>query len=131
MIVVRPRREHQVGLPLADLADDLLAHLQRRKQLAVVIVEDDVFDADALAGLDGFGAPPCRERAAAFGLMAGVAVGDRDEADLVAQRGPFRGRAAGADVAVVRVRAERDDVQRRRGRWLLGVRNGVGAIHQQ
>ena len=76
-----------------------------------MIVEDDVLDADAPAGFDGFGTPPRGERAAAFGLMTGVAVGDRDEPHSLAERGPFGGGAAGTDVAVVGMCAERDDVQ--------------------
>jgi hypothetical protein len=66
VVIVRARREHEVGLPLADLPDDLLPDLERRQQLAVVVVEDDVVDADAAAGFDGLGAariaswpPPC------------------------------------------------------------------------
>jgi hypothetical protein len=43
--------------------------------------------------------------------MAGVTVGDRDEPDPVAHGRPFRRNAAGAAVAVVGMRAERDDVQ--------------------
>ena len=46
-----------------------------------MVVEDDVLDADAAAGLLRLGAAPRGQRAAAFRLVAGVAVGDRDEAD--------------------------------------------------
>ena len=45
--------------------------------------------------------------------MAGIAVGDRDELDRVPQRGELRGRAGGADIAIVRMRAERDHANRR------------------
>jgi hypothetical protein len=55
------------------------------------------------------------EGAAAFGLVAGVAVRHRDELDLVPLRRPEGGGAPGVDVAVVRVRAEDDDAQGRVG----------------
>ena len=76
-----------------------------------MIVEDDVLDADAASGFLGFGAPPRRQGAAALGLVPRVAVGDRDEADAMAERGEFRRGAARALVAVVRMRAKRDDVE--------------------
>ena len=50
MVVVGPGREDEVGFPFPDLPDDLLRGLQRGQQLAVVVVEDDVVDADATAG---------------------------------------------------------------------------------
>src|SRR4030095_16318252 len=59
----------------------------------------------------GLGAPPCGECAAAFGLMAGVAVGDGDEPHAMTERGQPRAHAARALIAVVGVRPERDDVQ--------------------
>ena len=115
VVVVRPRREHDVGVPLPDLADDLLAHVHGGHELAVVVVERFVFrDAEPPRRLLR---PPRRrrgERAAAFGLVAGVAVGDGDELDLVAQRGPLGGGAAGLLVAVVGMGAEGDDAEWRR-----------------
>ena len=61
--------------------------------------------------LPGLGAAPRGERAAAFGLMPGVAVGDRDESHAMAERRVFRGHASGPLIAVVRVRAECDDIE--------------------
>ena len=112
MIVVRPRREHEVGLPFADLPDDLLAHLEIGDELAIMVVEHHVLDADAAAGLLRLGAPPHGELAAALLVVTGIAVGDGDEPHLVAERRPFGRRAAGADVTVVGVRTERDDAER-------------------
>jgi hypothetical protein len=66
MVVVRSRGQHQVGLPLAYLADDLLADIEAGHELAVVVVQDDVVDADAAAGFDGFGSTPHRQLTAAF-----------------------------------------------------------------
>ena len=85
--------------------------VERRDQLAVVVVEHDVLDADAAAGFLRLGAAPRRERASALGLMSRVAVGDRDEPHAMAERGVLRRRAAGALIAVVGMRAKRDDVQ--------------------
>ena len=76
-----------------------------------MVVEDDVLDADAAAGFLRLGAAPRRERAATLGLVPGVAVGDRDEPHAMAERGVLRRRAARALIAVVGMRAERDDVQ--------------------
>ena len=87
------------------------ADLQRRQQLAIVVVEDDVVDADATAGFDGLGAPAHGELAAALLVVAGIAVGDRDEADLGARGDPFGGDPPGADVAIVGMGPEGDDAQ--------------------
>ena len=128
MIVVRPRREDEVRVPLPNLPDDLLAHRERRQQLAVVIVEDDVLDADSATGFARFGATPRGERAAAFGLMAGVAVGHRHESHAVAEGRVLRRNASGALIAVVGMRAERDDVQLAiRGRSLRALRGRLRA----
>ena len=91
MVVVGTRAQHEVGIPLPDLADDLLAHLQRGQQLAVMVVKGDVFDADSAAGFRSLGSPPHRQSAAPFALVARVAVRHRDKAHLVPERGPFCG----------------------------------------
>ena len=102
-------------MPLADLPDDLSAHVQIGQQLAVMVVEDDVLDADPTAGLLRLGAPPCAKLRAALLLMAGIAVGDRDEAHVMPGGRPLRGHAACVQIAVVGMRTERDDVQWPRG----------------
>ena len=109
VVVVGPGCQHQIGLPLADLPDDLLTHIEAGHQLAVVVVQDDVVDADAASGLDGFGAPPHGQLPAAFLVVAGIAVGDGDKAHLVAHRRPLGGDAGRPDVAVVGMRAEGDN----------------------
>ena len=78
-----------------------------------MIVEDHVVDADATAGFASLGATAGGQHAAALGLMAGVTIGDSDEAHAVTGSDPLRRRAGSADVAVVRVRAERNDVELR------------------
>ena len=109
VVVVRTGRDHDVGVPLADLADDLNAHIQPGRELAVVVVEHFVVDAQPAARFLGLGPPARGENASAFGLMTRVAVGDGDELDLVAGRGVLGREAARLDVAVVGVRAECDD----------------------
>ena len=89
MIVVRSRRQHEVRLPEPDLPNDFFAWLERRQQLAVVIVQHDVIDADPAAGFLRFRAATRGERATALGLMPGIAIRDRDEANAVPE-----GRAA-------------------------------------
>jgi len=127
MVVVRARGDHEVGLPLADPADHLPAHGERRLQLAVVVVEHLVLgDPQPPPGLLRLGPPPLRERAAALGLVPGVAVRQRDELDRVALRGPQRGRAARVEVAVVGMGAEHDDAQRPDG-----VSRGSGDCDRQ
>ena len=121
MVIVRPRRQHEVGFPQTDLADDLLARFQRRKQLAVVVVEDDVVDPDPASSLLGFRPAPRRERAAAFRLMSRIAVGDGDEADVVSHRGQLRRGAACALIAIVRVGTEGNHIQLAVSAWRLGT----------
>ena len=116
VIVVRSRRQHQVRLPEPDLSNDFFSRLERRQQLAVVIVQHDVVDTDAPSGFLCFGAATRGERATALGLMPGVAIRDRDEANAVPEGRQLRCRAAGLLVAIVLVRAERDDVELSVGR---------------
>ena len=81
MVIVGPRRHHDVGVPLANGADHLPAHFERGHQFAIVVVHDLVFG-DARGG----GPIPAvsaylrlASAAAAHLLVAGVAVGDRNE----------------------------------------------------
>ena len=109
VIVVGPMRDHHVGLPLADLAGDDPAVFQGRQQLAVVDIEHLGFDAQNLGALLDLGRAATGEDGPGHLVVADVAVGHADELDLVAQLGPPRGRAAGFQLAVVRMRAEDDD----------------------
>ena len=76
MIVIRAGCNDNVSFPLADLADNLLADFQGRQELAVVVIEDFVFDADASPGLYRFSAPALGECFSAHRLVPGIAVGD-------------------------------------------------------
>ena len=121
VIVVGPRREHEIGIPQPNLPNDLLAHVERGDQLAVVIIEHDVLDADAAPGFLCLGSSPRSEGASAFRLMSCITVGHRHEPDAMPKRGELRGRTAGALVAVIRMGAKRDDVQLAIGRRRLGA----------
>ena len=61
--------------------------------------------------------------------MARVAIGDRDEFHVVAQGGELRRRARGADIAVVRMRAEGDDAKLAIG--ILRRKHGCANQRQQ
>ncbi len=110
MVVKRPRAEHDVRFPFANQADDLLAHFERRQQLAVVVVEPGG-DAQDTGGALHLGLAPLGQRFAGFTPVTNVAVGDGDEFHMVAGRRPQRCRAAGFDLAVVGVRSEADDAE--------------------
>jgi hypothetical protein len=77
--------------------------------LAVVVVEHFIFDADASPGLLRFGAAPIRELFSALRLMPGITVSERDEFDPIAKCGVSGSQASGAEIAVVRMRAESND----------------------
>src|SRR6266852_8504574 len=118
MIVVGAGPDHNVSLPLPDLADDLLADVESRQETTVMVVEHFVFDADSTCGLLCFGTAAHGERASTQRLMAGVAVGQRNEFHFMAERGVLSGESSRAQVAVVRVRAEGYDAYR----FILGLR---------
>ena len=65
----------------------------------------------SLGRLLHFGRAPLGQRSAGHSPVADVAVGDRDELDVMAQRGPLGRHAAGLELAVVRMRAKADDPQ--------------------
>ncbi len=58
-----------------------------------------------------FGLAPLRQRSAGLREMADVAVGQRDELDLVPLRREERRRPRKLQLGIVRMRAERDDAQ--------------------
>ena len=102
VIVVRPRREHEVGVPLRESAGS--SARERRASAAVRRRGYRGRHTRCRCGAPAScasRAPPRRERTPAFGLVAGIAIGDRDEAHAVAERSVLRRRAAGADIAVV------------------------------
>jgi len=75
MIVIRAGCNDNVSFPLADLADNLLADFQGRQELAVVVIEDFVFDADASCRFLRFGTPALGEFLSVLRLVTSVAVG--------------------------------------------------------
>src|SRR6267143_6849072 len=122
MIVVGTWPDHDVSLPLPDFADDLLADLESRQETTVVVVEHFVFDADSPCGLLCFGTAAHGELASAQGLMARVAVSQRNEFHFMAERGVLSGESSRAQVAVVRMRPEGDHAYR----LVLGLRRQSG-----
>ena len=112
MVIPRPVRQDDVGLPFADQAGDLLARLEIRHQLAVVDVEDVRLDAELLVARRDLGLAPLRQRAARLREVSDVAVGQRHQLDLVSLRGHQRCRAPELQLGIVWMRAERDDAQR-------------------
>ena len=83
----------------------------RRQELAVVVVEHDVLDADPAARFPRLRAAPCGQRAAALGLMTGVAVRHRRRIGRGDRARRAWRRASGALIAVVRMGAESDHVE--------------------
>ena len=75
MIVIGARCDDDVRIPLADFANNLLADFKGRQELAVVIIEHFVFDADASPGFLCLGAPALGECFSTHRLVPRVAVG--------------------------------------------------------
>ena len=69
---------------------------------------------DSELGVTGlhFGLPPQRERSAGLGEVADVAVGERDQFDLVPLCREQRGRAFELELGIIRMRPERNNPQR-------------------
>ena len=75
VIVIGARRNDDICIPLADFANNLLAGLKGRQELAVVIIEHFVFDADAPPRFLRFRAPALGECFSTHGLVPCIAVG--------------------------------------------------------
>src|SRR5260370_15349889 len=73
-----------------------------------MVVEHIVLDANTPRGFLCFGTAAHGKLTSALGLMSCVAVGQRDELYLVAQRGEFCSQASCLEVAVVGMRAKSD-----------------------
>ncbi len=134
VVIVRPVGEDDVGPPRADEPHDLPPDLERRLQLAVVVVEDLGLDpVDAGGGLH-FGLPALRQRPSRHPVVADVAVCDRDELHLVAEGRPLRRDAASVELAVVGVGPEGDNpdlpVLRRGHRGGIEIRLDVHRVHR-
>ncbi len=124
MVVVRPVRDDEVGLPLADESGDRPAVFERGEKLAVVDVEDLGLDPEDLGAAPDFRGPSLGEGAAGHFMMADVAVGRADELDLVAELRPAGGRASGGELGVVRMGAEDHDAEGAIGVVLRGGHRG-------
>src|SRR5262245_26759767 len=111
VIIVRPRAEHYVGLPLSDQPGDGPTIFNRRQQLAVVNVQHLRLNAERLGASFHFRRAPERQRPAGHREMADVAVGSRHEFYLVPLRGPLRGHACRFQFAIIRVCAKCDNSQ--------------------
>src|SRR5690606_10390316 len=75
VVIVGPRCDHYVGIPFADLANDLQPDVQSMQQGAIMIVEFLVLYPEALSGLLRHCPPSLSKNASALRLMAGVTVG--------------------------------------------------------
>ena len=83
----------------------------RGQQLAVVVIQHFVSDAQAAPGFLRFGAAALGQFAASHALVAGVAIGDGNKFHGGAQCAEPCRSARGADVAIVGMRAKSDDAQ--------------------
>jgi hypothetical protein len=111
VIIVRPRAEHQIRLVLPDQPDDLLPNVQRRHQFSVVDVEHVDVGSQDLGSLLDFLLAAQRQRPAGLAPVADVAIGHRDELDVVPLSSPHRPDAPGLQFAVVGMGAKADDAQ--------------------
>ena len=111
VVIVGARGEDDVGLPIADQAGDGFSVFEGGHEFAVVIVEDDGFDAQDFGARFDFCGAPLGERSAGRFEMADVAVGDGDEFDFVASRRPHGRHAPGFEFAIVGMGPERDDAE--------------------
>ena len=85
--------------------------LQRGQQFAVVNVEHLGRDAQQLRRLLHLGRAALRQRSARDLPVADVAVGDRDELDVMPERRPLGGHARRLELGIVGMRAEANDAQ--------------------
>ena len=97
-----------------------LRRLEVGHEFAVVNVDHVSGDAENPCALLWLLVAPLRKGTASLREVADVAVGHGNELDLVPVGGPQRGHARRLELGIVRVRAERDDVQRTRGGGLKG-----------
>ena len=111
--------DHHVGRPLAHRAGERAAILQRRQQFAVVNVEHATGGAEDFGCRFHFGLAALGQRRAGHAVVPKIAVGGRDEFDVMSQRCPSRRRAAGVHFRVIGMGPEDDDSQ-------LAVRGTLG-----
>src|SRR5579859_6485069 len=93
MVIPRPVRQNDVGPPPADLLDDLMTGIERWRKLSVAIRENLNFgDAEALRRLLGLVLTERGDQRRGMQVMAGFAVGHREELDCMASRCQLRPR---------------------------------------
>src|SRR5690606_11235956 len=109
VIVLGAMGKHDVRFPLANEAHDLAPRLEVRHELAVVDVEDLGLDPEDARGLLHLARASLGERAAGLVPVPDVAVRERDELHVMARFRPERRDTADLDLAVIGMRAERDD----------------------
>ncbi len=111
MVVVGPMAHDDVGLPCADEPRHRLAVFERGRQFAVVDVHHFGLDPENAGAFGDFRLAPACQRAAGRAEVADVAVGHRDELDLVPGRSPERRDAARLQLGIVGMGAEGDDAK--------------------
>src|ERR1041384_3357986 len=94
VIIVGSRGQHDIGIPLTYFSDDLQSYIETRYQLAVVIIEHIVSNAESLTRFLCFGIPALRKLAATFRLVTGIAVSNCYKLHSIAElRKQYRGTA--------------------------------------
>ena len=104
MVIIGPRGEHHIGVPLPDSPDNLFTHWDSWQQLAIMVVEHFIRNAEPAPGLRSLCAPPFGQRSTTFALMPGVTVGHRHELDVMSHACKQCCRPACPYVAVIRMR---------------------------
>lgn len=122
VIIGRAVGDDQVGLKAANEPDHPVTVLQAIVEFTVGDVENLVGRADGRGGGIRLGSSPLGEDWPVYRLMAGPAVGQAHEPDVMAEGRPLGRRSAGLDVGVVRVSANNQNLQRscRHGASLWG-----------
>jgi hypothetical protein len=109
MIIVWSVRYDYIGIPFADLPDNLKSHFQAGHQFTIVIIQYIILNAKSFTGFFCFGNSSLGKRTTAFGLMAGIAIGNRYKLHGMPHRGKEYGCTATITIAVIRVGAYHDD----------------------
>ncbi len=112
MIVIGPRRDDQVGLPLADLARDRPAVFQGWQQLAIVDIKDVRFDSQDLGAALHLGGPAAGKQCTRHLVMSNIPVGYTHELDLASGLGPACRGSTRRELAVIGMSPEDNHPQR-------------------
>src|SRR5690606_31496022 len=125
VIVVRSRSNYDVGIPFANLSNDLQAYVQCGQQRSVVVVQYIILYAKSFSCFLCFGHAPLGENTSTLRLMAGVTVGHGHKLYRMAHPGKQDRCATTILIAIVRMRTNHNDTQRARG-----LRREVASIQQ-